>query len=588
MGSQVVDFLLFDRASGALQRGRPDTVPVHVHGGAQPRRHPLPRPARRPSAAPFRPAAGAVLNPAVVAARPRGHGGRRRPGRVPPPFGLLRARRPWFASPTSRRPTARPARRSTPRIRSSRSRSGSRCSPSSKASASRSRSAPPACCSSLLNALDLGIGAVIVFGLVLGVVWTASRAWSCTGRTRAALADEVRRRALVRDRPRRRRATSRRSGHCSGPTMHATCVSAWICSQASPHRQPRSSFGTLAEHSSPEVRVRALGQLAATGDARAAAAGRIARGATSPVPATPSIGGRRPPPRPARRRGRRPAACSPHSSTTPTCRYGRGARCRRARRRRATRRSCAASSRRSRTPGPPAARPQRLGDSATPRCRLLAAALARADAPRRASLVRAAAAAAAEHGVWIVAPALDDPDRVVVLDGARRPRRRRRPRPRRAEVLDAVFLDATALAARALAARIRARRAGRPARPGARRRGRPRSPAGDRRAGAPSRRSGPRGRARRRPRRGRTARDRGRGSRRAPVPRRGRARAPARAPRSHAGGRSAALRRTGPAGRRAEEWIADIAGDPEGVWRSSWLAACAHHAVERRGRESSA
>jgi hypothetical protein len=40
-----------------------------------------------------------------------------------------------------------------------------------------------------------------------------------------------------------------------------------------------------------------------------------------------------------------------------------------------------------------------------------------------------------------------------------------------------------------------------------------------------------------------------------------------------------------PPRRRAErtrqDWTADIAGDPEGVWRSPWLAACARHAIEQ-------
>ncbi len=39
-----------------------------------------------------------------------------------------------------------------------------------------------------------------------------------------------------------------------------------------------------------------------------------------------------------------------------------------------------------------------------------------------------------------------------------------------------------------------------------------------------------------------------------------------------------AMRSEAPSTRTAEEWIADIAADPERVWRSSWLAACARHA----------
>ena len=33
--------------------------------------------------------------------------------------------------------------------------------------------------------------------------------------------------------------------------------------------------------------------------------------------------------------------------------------------------------------------------------------------------------------------------------------------------------------------------------------------------------------------------------------------------------------------RRPEAWIADIADDPDGVWRSEWLATCARHASRR-------
>ena len=49
-----------------------------------------------------------------------------------------------------------------------------------------------------LNVLDLGTGAVIVFGLVLGVIWTAVAVGVYRSYTRA-LADEMRRRPLVGD-----------------------------------------------------------------------------------------------------------------------------------------------------------------------------------------------------------------------------------------------------------------------------------------------------------------------------------------------------------------------------------------------------
>jgi hypothetical protein len=44
---------------------------------------------------------------------------------------------------------------------------------------------------------------------------------------------------------------------------------------------------------------------------------------------------------------------------------------------------------------------------------------------------------------------------------------------------------------------------------------------------------------------------------------------------------AAALRDVEPSARSPEDWIADMAEDPEGVWRSPWLALCARHAVGR-------
>ena len=55
---------------------------------------------------------------------------------------------------------------------------------------------------------------------------------------------------------------------------------------------------------------------------------------------------------------------------------------------------------------------RRLGE---PGILLVAAAIASDGGHRRASLVRAAAALAADHGLPVIKPALDDPDRVVVL-----------------------------------------------------------------------------------------------------------------------------------------------------------------------------
>ena len=44
---------------------------------------------------------------------------------------------------------------------------------------------------------------------------------------------------------------------------------------------------------------------------------------------------------------------------------------------------------------------------------------------------------------------------------------------------------------------------------------------------------------------------------------------------------AAALRHVESAARRPEAWIADMADDPDGVWRSDWLGLCARHAVRR-------
>ena len=42
---------------------------------------------------------------------------------------------------------------------------------------------------------------------------------------------------------------------------------------------------------------------------------------------------------------------------------------------------------------------------------------------------------------------------------------------------------------------------------------------------------------------------------------------------------AAALRRVGRSARSPEDWIADMAEDPEDVWRSPWLALCARQAA---------
>ena len=433
----------------------------------------------------------------------------------------------------------------------------------------------------VLQALDLGIGAVIVFGLVLGVIWTAVAVGVYRSYTRG-LADEVRRRALVAsdfdvagEQPAVRALL--RSDDARDVRLGLDLL-AGVDSPAA-----EVELRTLAEHSSPEVRVRALGQLAATGDRRAAAdlaslAGVLAHsGDAGDRRAAAAALGRREfvaadrevlvalldDPDPSVRAAALDAV-APADAVDPEVVH-----------------RVVAAVEEARTAGRATAAIGRLGDAAVP---ALGAALARAGAPRSRLLVRAAAAAAAEHGAWIVAPALDDPDRAVVLaalDALDAAGGRGVVAP---EILDRLFDDAAALAARALAARA-----------------------------ALAEQDGPLTRAlddevelaRRlviavlalrhgdRIREAVRVVDHGERARRAlgveavdvalsrdeaalalPLVRRDLTPAE----------RLAGLRRAQPPARRPEEWIADIAGDPEGVWRSSWLAACARHAADGRSR----
>jgi hypothetical protein len=226
-----------------------------------------------------------------------------------------------------------------------------------------------------------------------------------------------------------------------------------------------------------------------------------------------------------------------------------------------------------RTAGSATAAVRRLGESAVP---LLRAALARDGGRRRAPLVRAAATAAREHGVAVIAPALDDPDRGVVLaaldaldacgGGDVMP----------PDILDWLFRDAAAHADRALAAR-----ASLDAEEGTLRRALDDEIELARRlvVAVLALRHGDRVRAAVR------VVDHADGQRRAlgvealdvllsheeaaialplvsrDLTLRGHSARPERPPR---------------------QWLADIAADPEGVWRSWWLAACARHALERR------
>ena len=121
-----------------------------------------------------------------------------------------------------------------------------------------------------MNVLGLGIAGVIVFGVVLGVVWTVSGAAMYRSYTRA-LADEVRRHPL---------AVGGFEVAEDDEALHALLAS-------DDAREVRLGLDLLpggvstagsdalrqaSEHADPEVRVRALVQLAAGGDANAAVA----------------------------------------------------------------------------------------------------------------------------------------------------------------------------------------------------------------------------------------------------------------------------------------------------------------------------
>jgi hypothetical protein len=228
-----------------------------------------------------------------------------------------------------------------------------------------------------------------------------------------------------------------------------------------------------------------------------------------------------------------------------------------------------------RTAGSATAALRRLGDSAVPP---LAVTLARDGATRRPALIRAAAQAATEHGLAVIEPTLRDPDRVVVLsaldaldaaDGAG---------VVPPDLLDDIFRDAAAHAARALTARDSLAASDGPLR----RALEDESDLARRLVIAVlALRHGDRVRDAVR------VVDRADGQRRALgvealdvlVSREEAAIALPLVRRDLTPDEAAAFDRSPARGR--EEWIAELAEDPERVWRSSWLALCARYAAAR-------
>ena len=430
----------------------------------------------------------------------------------------------------------------------------------------------------LMNLLGLGIGAVIVFGAGLSVIWTASGAAMYRSYTRA-LAGEMRRRSL----PASPDEVAEDDVALQGLLRSDDARDVRLALDLLPGIASPVSEGALrqaAEHVHPEVRLRALVQLAVGGDAQstaeaAALATELARSAdpAERSAAASALGPRRivtdgedmligllADPDPLVRSAALDSVVPADVAEQEVVRR------------------VVAALEEPRTAGSATAAVRRLGGSAVP---LLTAALAGDGASRRPPLIRAAAYAATEHGFAVIEPALRDRDRVVVLaavealdafDGAG---------VVPPDLLDAVFDDAAAHASRALTARVSL-----VASDGSLRRALEDETDLARRlvVAVLSLRHGDRVRDAVR------VADRADGQRRAlgvealeviisrdeaviaiPLVRRD----------LTPGEQAASLPNVLAFARSPEDWIADIVEDPEGVWRSPWLALCARHAVGR-------
>jgi hypothetical protein len=428
----------------------------------------------------------------------------------------------------------------------------------------------------LMNLLGLGIGAVVALTVVLSVVWTVSGAAMYRSYTRA-LADEMKRRSL--------------EPAAFDVAEDDAALQALLESDDArdvrlgldllPGGSSPAAAGALRQacaHADPEVRARALVQLAAAGDDEAAAAaGALAvdlSRSSDPAcrrAAAAALG--------ARAAGDRSTLVLLLDDGDRTVRVAAldAVTAGDAGEPEVGRRVVAAVGE-PRTAGPAAAALRRLGDSGIA---LLAAALETHAGPARAPLIRAAAAAAATHGVAALEPALRDRDRAVVLTALDAVDAAEGAAVMPPDILDAVFEDAAAHAGRALAARIRiaddsslrralddesdlarrlviavlALRYGRAVRDAVR--VVESSTDGQRRA------------------LGVEALDviisREEAAIALPLVRRD----------LTPDEQAAAVRCVEPSELGREEWIADMADDPRGVWRSSWLALCARHAAAR-------
>jgi hypothetical protein len=425
-----------------------------------------------------------------------------------------------------------------------------------------------------LNALDLGTGAVIAFGLFLGVIWTVVALGVYRSYTHA-LADEMRRRSLglgdfrVADEDEEALGALLRSEDARGVRLGLDLL-AGASSTAS-----AVALREVADNADPELRVKGLVELAGRGDAdaatevaalvdelarsrapgdrRAAAAALGSRGVTSVEPSV--LVTLLDDPDPTVRAAALDAVRAADASEPEVLRR------------------VVAALEAPRTAGSATAAVRRLGAPAVP---FLRAAVARDGVRSRAPLVRAAATAAREHGVAVIAPVLGDPDRAVVLAALDALDAAGGGDVVPPDMLEEILCDAVAHADRALAARASLDAEKRPL-----------QRALDDELDLARRlviavlalRHGDRVRAAVR------VVDHADGQRRAL----GVEALDVLLSRQEAGialplvsGSLTSRAHPSRSERLPEQWIADIAADPEGVWRSSWLAACARHALERR------
>jgi len=299
------------------------------------------------------------------------------------------------------------------------------------------------------NLLGLGIGAVIAFGVFLCAAWTVSAVVMYGSYTRA-LAEVVRgRSALTGDREIDETDSALQSLLESDDARDVRLGLDLLPGVVSP--SSTDGLRRAAEHGDPEVRVRALVQLATAGDSRAASdakalAADLARSADPAArrAAAAALESRDVVPREV---SLLLALLDDEDATVRSAALGAVA-AEDAEEAEVVGRVVAALEA-PRTAGSATAALLRLGDSPVP---LLTAAIARDGTRKGAPLIRAAANAAVTHGVAVVEPALRDSDRAVVLEALDALDAAGGGHLVPAETLDRLFRDAASHDARARAA----------------------------------------------------------------------------------------------------------------------------------------